>query len=52
MKRYEATRNVQLSVWRLKNNKQGTIDVFRKENATRETPVIYLEVKRQQARYQ
>lgn len=34
LKGYKAPRNIQLSAWRSKHNKQGTTDVFKCENAT------------------
>ena len=40
-----------LCIWRLKCNKQGTIDVLRGENATSTVRLMYLEVKMQQVRY-
>ena len=38
-------------VQKLKYNKQGTIDMFRGQNATRKVQLMYLEVKMQQVRY-
>lgn len=50
-KGYKTTKKLQLSVWRLKCNKQATTNVFRFENATGKLQMLYLEVEIQQARY-
>lgn len=50
-KGYKTAKKLQLSVWRLKCNKQATTNVFRFENATGKLKMLYLEVEIQQARY-